>query len=65
MGETDRTVTGMRITKEGNRFTYTRFKVGDRACGADKFNLYPLPQSEVNKANNNTGVQWQNPGWEE
>ena len=65
LGETDRTVTGMRITKEGNRFTYTRFKVGDRACGADKFNLYPLPQSEVNKANNNTGVQWQNPGWEQ
>lgn len=63
--ETDGVVTGMQIVKNGNNLTYNRVVVGNRACNRSKYYLYPILQSDVDKANNNTGVQWQNPGWEQ
>ncbi|MBE8713724.1 RagB/SusD family nutrient uptake outer membrane protein [Sphingobacterium hungaricum] len=61
--QTDRFVTGMRIEKVGNNFTYTRFKFENRNAWEDKFLLYPINKSEVDKVLRLTGENWQNPGW--
>jgi starch-binding outer membrane protein, SusD/RagB family len=61
LDKTDKVVTGMEITKTGTGFTYKRFVTERRNAWADKFRLFPLPQSEVNNIpdfNIN-----QNPGW--
>jgi hypothetical protein len=63
LSETDKFVTGMRITKNGNTLTYTRFKFADRASAADKFLIYPIDQDEVDKVIGLSGKNWQNPGW--
>ena len=60
--ETERYVTGMRITQEGGSLNYTRIGF-ERGSWIDKYYLYPIPQSEVNKMQDHTGVNWQNPGW--
>jgi hypothetical protein len=61
--ETERYVTGMRIVDEGNdNFTYTRISF-ERLSYLDKYYLYPIEQTEVNKMQDHTGVNWQNPGW--
>lgn len=59
-------VTGMRATKNevDGSFKYTRFVVSERLCNQEKYLLYPLPTSEVNKMFGVTGVNWQNPGYE-
>lgn len=59
-------VTGMRATKDENdgSFKYTRFTVSERLCNQEKYLLDPLPTSEVNKMYSQTGVNWQNPGYE-
>ncbi len=54
----NRAVTGMRITKNGSTFNYTRFTVENRVFNA-KMYRFPFPQSELNKATKLT----QNPGW--
>jgi hypothetical protein len=60
--ETERYVTGMRITQEGSGFNYTRISF-ERGSWLDKYYLYPIPQGEVNKMQDHTGASWQNPGW--
>lgn len=61
--ETDGFVSGMRITREGNNYTYNRIKLQDRGTSADKYLLWPISQSEVAKMESFTGESWQNPGW--
>ena len=60
--ETERYVTGMRITQEGGNLNYTRIGF-ERGSWLDKYYLYPVPQNEVNKMQDHTGVNWQNNGW--
>lgn len=60
LDKTDKLVTGMKITKTGeNTFSYTRFVVGERQSWADKFLLFPIPETEIAVL----GATWQNPGW--
>lgn len=63
LNETDGFVTGMKITKENNSYTYTRIKLKDRGTNTEKYLLYPIDQSEVSKMESYTGTSWQNPGW--
>lgn len=63
LDQTDRFVTGMRIRKEGEDFTYERFKFPDRECSSGKYLMYPIDQDEINKIISLTGENWQNPGW--
>jgi hypothetical protein len=63
LSETDRFVTGMKITKEGIDYTYTRIKLADRGTNADKYLMLPLSAAEAMKMKSFTGVDWQNPGW--
>ncbi len=61
--DTDRFVTGMRITKSGDNLTYTRFRLPNRNTSSEKWLRYPIDQAEVNKIIGLTGENWQNPGW--
>jgi hypothetical protein len=64
LSETDKGVTGMRITKsENGTLTYERVPMATRQTYADKYLLLPIPQSEVAKMFQYTGQNWQNPGW--
>ena len=63
LNETDKFVTGMRITKTGNDYTYTRFRFPDRNTHSDKYLMFPIKQAEVTKMEEITGEIWQNPGW--
>lgn len=63
LNETDKFVTGMRITKEGDEYIYTRVKLKDRDTNTNKYLMFPLNLYEVNKMENFTGENWQNPGW--
>jgi len=57
--DTDKLVTGMKITKTGNAFTYDRFIMERRSAWDDKFLQFPVPINDLSKM---TGVQ-QSPGW--
>lgn len=59
----ERFVTGMRITKSGSNFVYKRFKFQNRNAYSDKYLMYPIDQSEVDKIIGLSGADWQNPGW--
>jgi hypothetical protein len=66
--ETDKAVTGMKITRTGNEsdgyaYQYERVPVATRQCADSRYLLFPIDQSEVNKMNALTGTDWQNPGW--
>lgn len=63
LNETDKFVTGMRITKAGTTYSYNRFKLQDRGTNADKYLLFPIKLSEVSKMESYTGTSWQNFGW--
>ncbi|MBZ4189904.1 RagB/SusD family nutrient uptake outer membrane protein [Niabella beijingensis] len=63
LGTSDKFVTGMRIRQNGNNLTYTRFRFSNRGSTADRFLMYPIDQSEVDKIIGLSGVNWQNPGW--
>jgi starch-binding outer membrane protein, SusD/RagB family len=63
LDQTDKFVTGMRITKTGSVLNYNRFKFPDRNCSSTKYLMYPIDQSEVDKIIGLSGVNWQNPGW--
>jgi hypothetical protein len=63
LDQTDKFVTGMRITKTGSNLSYKRFKFTDRNCSSTKWLMYPIDQSEVDKIIGFSGVVWQNPGW--
>ncbi|MEJ7768735.1 MAG: RagB/SusD family nutrient uptake outer membrane protein [Chitinophagaceae bacterium] len=54
----NRPVTGMRITRSGTTFTYTRFTVENRVFNS-KMYRFPFPQNELNKVTKLV----QNPGW--
>jgi hypothetical protein len=60
--QSERYVTGMRITQSGNGFNYQRIGF-ERASGIEKYYFYPLPLAEANKMQDHTGANWQNPGW--
>ena len=55
----NRAVTGMRTTKTGTTFTYTRFPVETRIFN-EKMYRFPIPQAELNRAPKNLK---QNVGW--
>jgi starch-binding outer membrane protein, SusD/RagB family len=63
LDQTDKFVTGMRITQSGANLTYNRFKFTDRNCSSTKYLMYPIDQAEVDKVIGLSGVNWQNPGW--
>ncbi|HBK30187.1 RagB/SusD family nutrient uptake outer membrane protein [Limibacterium fermenti] len=63
LNETDKFVTGMRITKNGEEYIYNRIKLQDRGTNADKYLMFPINLSEVTKMESSTGENWQNPGW--
>lgn len=63
LDETDKFVTGMKITMDGEDLTYQRFKFENRQCISDKYFMYPIPQDEVDKMIEIAGQNWQNPGW--
>lgn len=56
-------VTGMRIEREGSKYIYNRFRFDNRPTSDDKYLLYPIDLSEVNKMLKLTGENWQNNGW--
>lgn len=62
--QTDGFVTGMKATeKSDGTFSYERFKLADRRCNTARYYLYPIPQEEISKMMQQTGSNWQNPGW--
>lgn len=62
--QTDGFVTGMKATQKADgTFSYERFKLADRNCNTSRYYLYPIPQDEVSKMMQQTGINWQNPGW--
>ncbi|NIJ51485.1 RagB/SusD family nutrient uptake outer membrane protein [Dyadobacter arcticus] len=63
LDQTDRFVTGMRITKGGTNLVYKRFKFVNRNAFSDKYLMYPIDQAEVDKVIGLSGADWQNPGW--
>ena len=63
LDQTDRFVTGIRISKNGSDFVYKRFKFQNRNAFSDKYLMYPIDQSEVDKIIGLSGSDWQNPGW--
>ena len=60
--QSERYVTGMRITQTGTGFSYERIGF-ERASGGEKYYLYPIDATEATKMRDHTGVDWQNPGW--
>lgn len=63
--QTDRFVTGMKITRlPDGSLSYQRIKLADRNCADAKFYFYPINQSDVSKMLQLSGDNWQNPGWE-
>ncbi len=63
LSQTDKLVTGMKITKQGGgSFTYERFVSERRTAGwQDKYLLFPIPLSETNLIPD--FADHQNPGW--
>lgn len=62
LSETDKVVTGMRITKTGTgTFDYERFVVEKRNAWQEKYQIFPLPITEVSNIPAFSGSQ--NPGW--
>jgi hypothetical protein len=68
LNETDKGVHGMKITLKNpptdSTLVYERVPMVTRQTYTDKYLLYPIPQTEVNKMLQYTGTSWQNPGWE-
>lgn len=63
LSSTDKVITGVNITPATSGYSYTRFKFDDRACISDKWLLYPIDQSEIDKVEGLSGNNWQNTGW--
>lgn len=64
LDKTDAVVTGMRITRASDgTYDYRRVKMMDRNLSDDKYLMYPINQTEVDKIEGFTGANWQNPGW--
>ena len=64
LDKTDAVVTGMKITRASDgTYDYRRVKMMDRNLSDDKYLMYPINQTEVDKIEGFTGANWQNPGW--
>lgn len=65
LNKTDGFVTGMKITQNNSSssFNYERFKLSERRVTSDKYLMYPIIESEVQKMFMITGDDWQNSGW--
>ncbi len=65
MGDVFRQATGVHCTldEDDGSFIYTRFAFSPRVATDDKYYFTPLTSNEVDKIMNQTGVNWQNPGW--
>lgn len=65
LSETDKVITGMSCQNNNGSFTYQRFVVDkDRKAYTDKYLIMPIPGDEAIRLKENTGVNYQNPGWE-
>lgn len=65
LDQTDRVVTGIKVTKASDGTpTYERFVVSRRNAWSDKWLRLPIPGDEVARLLTQTGVNFQNPGWE-
>lgn len=64
LDQTDKFVTGMKITPtaDPDKYNYERISFS-RASYKDKYYLYPIDQSDVDKMQEFTGTNWQNQGW--
>lgn len=58
-----KTMSGMDITKNGGSLNFNRFNFSNRIAVGDKYLLYPIDKTEVNKMQTLTGENWQNAGW--
>jgi len=61
LNNTDRIVTGMKVTNDGK---YERFVVSRRKSYSDKFLRFPIPGDEAIRLKTQTGLNFQNQGWE-
>jgi starch-binding outer membrane protein, SusD/RagB family len=60
LSQTDKLVTGMKITKNSDgTYDYSRFVIGYRYSYDDKFLIFPIPEDEISIL----GTDWQNSGW--
>ena len=63
LDSTCKQITAMKITKDGTNLKYERYAYPEHVCTTDKYLLYPFNESEVQKMQDFTKVDWQNPGW--
>lgn len=61
--ETDKSTSGMEISKLDDVYEYKRFAFKERLSYSPKFLKYPINQSEINKIIGYTKENWQNEGW--
>ena len=67
--ENEKFTTGMRITKNGNSFSYERINLGtdgskpSKMSYEKKWHVYPIPANEAAVLEGTTGQTWQNAGW--
>ena len=61
LDQTDRLVTGMKVAADGR---FERFVVSRRSAYTDKYLRLPVPGDEVARLMMQTGVNFQNPGWQ-
>lgn len=59
--DTDKIVTGMKVSDDGK---YERFVVGRRNAYFDKYLRFPIPGNEAIRLKTQTGLNFQNTGWE-
>lgn len=64
LSQEETVITGMKIVKTGNVLTYNRIKFPNRANVSDKMLIFPINLGELYKIKENTGANWQNPGWD-
>lgn len=70
LSATDKFMSAMEITENGDSFKYKRIHVNKKETGPtraggwqNKYLLLPLDREDVIRMRNATGVEWQNPGW--
>lgn len=67
--ECEKFTTGMKVTRRGFNYTYTRFLVGtdgsypSKLSYEAKWHFLPIPLDEVKTLEEKTGDKWQNYGW--
>lgn len=64
LSQEEKVITGMKIVKTANTFEYNRFKFQDRVNISDKMLIFPINLTDLYKIRENTGANWQNPGWD-